>query len=346
MENIFVSIKSKDTDYFHNNHVANNQFVGRLINEACMLVFLKIKERLKRNQFIMKWFHKMQTHAKMALYLVSPTLLVKFRFKYIRNKWPDLKNPKSFDEKLLWLMLYWRHPLKSICADKYAMRTYVKKQGLANILPVLLGVYEKSSDIDFSALPERFVLKCTHGWGFNIICRDKNNLDVQETKNKLDTWLKTDVRKWAGEIHYSIRPRIICEEFLDDLTGDMPRDYKVYCFDGKAYCTMVCTERGTGNTKFDFYDRTWNNKLPYDKISVLDTRDIPKPDAYGAIITAAEKLAKPFPFVRVDFYSIKGNAVLSEMTFTPNACIDTELTDEAQCVLSKMLILPGEKILK
>lgn len=310
-----------------------------------MMFMLKIKERLKRNPLIIKFFHKIQRDFKIVLYNISPELLVKFRFKFIRGKWPDLQNPQSFDEKLLWLMLYWQHPLKSICADKYIMRTHVNDYGLSDILPTLLGIYEKSGDIDFSALPERFVFKCTHGWGFNIICRDKNKLDIPDAKNKLDMWLKTDVRKWAGEIHYTMQPRIICEEFLDDLTNDMPCDYKVYCFNGKAYCTMVCTERSTGNTKFDFYDLTWRNKLPYDKLSIIRNRKIPKPDAYEEMIDAAEKLAKPFPFVRMDFYSIKGKAVLSEMTFTPNACIDTELTDVAQYELGKMINLP-KKLLK
>lgn len=305
-----------------------------------MTLLNQFKTRLKKHQNIIKWYYRIQILFKKLVFMISPVLLAKLRFRYIRGRWPNLKYPKIFDEKLIWLMLYWRHPLKSLCADKYSVRTYVQDQGLANILPKLLGVYEKSSDIDFSVLPERFVLKCTHGWGFNIICNDKNKLNIKDTKKKLDNWIKTDVRKWASEIHYTVKPRIICEEFLGDPHGYLPSDYKVLCFHGKAYCTMVCTERSTGNPKFNFYDKKWDNKLPYDKNSLKDHRYIKIPDAYEDIVNAAEKLAKPFPFVRVDFYSINGKAVLSEMTFTPNACVDTELTDIAQIELGSLINIP------
>jgi hypothetical protein len=259
---------------------------------------------------------------------------------------PNLKKPQSFDEKLLWLMLYWRHPLKTQCADKYAMRSYVEEHGLGHTLPELLGVYNKSSEIDFATLPERFVLKCTHSCGFNIICKSKADLDWEETKNKLDGWMKFAPEKVGAEIHYAlIKPRIICERYLDDLSGDVPNDYKVYCFGGKAHCTMACTERGSGErAKFDIYDRDWKIKLPYSKSSLKANRSIPKPEAYEEMIDIAERLSKPFPFVRMDFYCINGKALIGEMTFTPNGCIDTGYTDLAQDELGQLLKLPEKRL--
>jgi hypothetical protein len=98
---------------------------------------------------------------------------------------------------------------------------------LGHTLPELLGVYEESSEIDFTSLPERFVLKCTHGCGFNIICESKGDLDWEETKRKLNFWMKIAPEKFGAEIHYAlINPRIICERYLDDLSGDVPNDYK------------------------------------------------------------------------------------------------------------------------
>ena len=273
---------------------------------------------------------------------MSPVLLAKLRYKEIKCTWPNLESPKTFDEKLLWLMLYWQHPVKSQCGDKYAMRTYVKDCGLEHILPELHGVYEHSDEIDFHALPQRFVMKCTHGCGFNIVCTDKNSLDIAAARRKLDAWMKIDYSKVFGEVHYaSMTPRIICEKFLDDLSSELPSDYKVYCFDGKAHCTMACTARIlNGRAKYDIYDREWKNKLKYSKTSLLANRSIPKPEAYEEIMEAAEKLSKPFPFVRIDFYSINGKAILGEMTFTPAGCIDPNYTDLGQIELGKLIKLP------
>ena len=300
-----------------------------------------VKDKLRKNRLITKSCEIIEDRFRASLYDISPVLLAKYRYIKKMGRFPNFKNPKSFDEKLLWLMLYWRHPLKTQCADKFAVRRYVEEHGLDHILPELLGVYEKSSDIDFDSFPERFVLKCTHGCGYNIICNDKNILDREEIKRKIDQWMRIDISKLGGEVHYaSIKPMIICERFLDDLSGNQPSDYKVYCFDGKAHCTMACTDRGSGHTKFDFYDREWKKKLPYSKSSMLANRSIPKPEAYEEIISAAEILSKSFPFVRVDYYSIKGKAVFGEMTFTPNGCIDPGLTDIAQREMGGLIMLP------
>jgi len=264
----------------------------------------------------------------------------------MKRYWPDFCTPRSFDEKLNWLNLFWRHPLKTLCGDKYTMRSYVRENSLENVLPTLLGVYEDSTEIDFENLPERFVLKCTHGCGFNIVCKDKGKLNIEETKRRLSAWMKVDFSKRYGELHYSdMKPRIICEEFLDDLNSELPSDFKVYCFDGKAHCTMACTERTLhGRAKYDFYDLEWKTKLPYSKTSLLANRSIPKPEAYDEIIAAAETLSKPFMFVRMDFYSIQGKAILGEMTFTPNGCIDLNITDLGQRVLGELIRMPETKM--
>jgi len=273
----------------------------------------------------------------------SPRYFVKYRYKKAYGKRIHLKNPRTFDEKLLWLMLFWRHPLKIRCGDKYTMRLYVQENGWGHVLPELQGVYENSNDINFDLLPDKFVLKCTHGCGFNIICKNKEEFDQQEAKNKLDKWMKIDYSKYAGELHYNkMKPKIICEQFLDDLAGDLPVDYKVYCFQGKAHCTLTVLERRDAehHALYDFYDREWKTKLPYSKSSLLADRNIPKPEAYEEIILAAEALSKPFPFVRMDFYNIHGKAVLGEMTFTPSGCIGKGYTELAQNTLGDLIKLP------
>ena len=295
---------------------------------------------LRRNELLTK---VLRSQFKKTLYSLSPTLLYRLRFRLRKGRWPRLRDPNSFDEKLGFLMLYWRHPLKTQCADKYYMRAYVTEQKLANLLPKIIGIYEDSSAIDFEMLPEQFVLKCTHGSHFHIICTNKKKLNLEETRRKLDAWMKVNYSKVYGEIHYeTIKPRIICELFLGDSAGNLPYDYKVYCFNGKVHCFMVCTKRGLDGhgAQYYFFDRNWKRKLSYFRLSLQGCEDIPKVDAFAEIIEASEILSKPFPFVRMDFYSINGRAVISEMTFTPSACIDTDSTDLAQNEFGKLIVLP------
>jgi hypothetical protein len=280
-----------------------------------------------------------------ALLRISPLWLVRYLYKRQTGKWFNPRHPRTLDEKLLWLMIYWRHPLKSRCADKYAVRSYVEENGLGHLLTGLLGVYRSGREIDFAGLPDRFVLKATHGSRYNIVCTNKAALDIEGTKRTLDAWLKIDFSKFCGELHYaSIEPRIICEAFLEDRPGKALNDYKVYCFDGRAHCTMACTDRTASGAKFDFYDREWKNKLAYSKTSLLAKRDIPKPDAYEEILAASEKLSRPFPFVRADFYSVEGRAVFGEMTFTPNGSIDNCMTDLAETVMGDLIRLPKKRM--
>ncbi len=306
-----------------------------------------IANKLRRSEFLHKII--LQRNWLKAIYAVSPVFLMKYRHFMLKGTMPNLKEPKTFDEKLIWLNFYWRHPLKTLCGDKYTMRDYVKERRLEYILVPLLGVYENLDEIDFENFPEKFVIKCTHGCGFNIFCKDKKSFDVNAAKRQLAAWMKINFSKIFGEIHYSeMKPRIICEVFLEGIASELPTDYKVYCFHGKPHCTMVCAGRdiNTRAKRYIFYDLEWRKKLPYNRQSMLEDIDIPKPDAYEEIMKSAEQLSKPFPFVRMDFYSIKGRAMLGEMTFTPDGCVDPNLTETAQKVLGDLIILPDKMLPK
>ena len=167
------------------------------------------------------------------------------RIAYLHNsgRFLNLKNPKTWSEKLLWLNKYWQPELKSICADKYAVRDFVKDKGFEYILIPLLGVWENADDIDFNILPKRFVLKCNHGCGWNIICEDKEKLDIEGSKNKLNRWMKIDLGEITSEVHYHyIKPFIICEEFLPVQDYRDLKDFKIHCFNGIPEFIGVCYE--------------------------------------------------------------------------------------------------------
>jgi len=302
----------------------------------------RLKRTLKRSKMLVHGFRRTEAGLRTLLYHLSPEWLAKVNFRHEHGRWPNLEDPVTFDEKLLWLMLFWRHPLKSKCADKFAVRAFVEECGLAHTLPKFLGVYERAADIDFSALPSKFVLKCTHGCAMNVICRSKDALDLAATRRQLDMWLKVDLSKMFGEVHYAaVPPRIVAEDLLENELGGLPNDFKLYCFGGRVHCTMVCSERETGYPRFEFYDRDWVATLPYSTSNSHVTAAALKPTAYQNMLLAAETLASPFPFVRVDFYDVGGRAVFGELTFTPHACADSGYTDLAQKELGELVILPS-----
>jgi hypothetical protein len=305
------------------------------------------KARLRKKNLI-KVYDVLELARRRLLYDISPVLLVQYLSLKTGGRLFHPGRARTFEDKLRWLMLYWREPLKTRCTDKYAVRIYVSEHGLDRLLPELLGVYGSSVEIDFASLPEKFVLKCTHGSGFNLLCRDKARFDVAGARKKLDRWMKTDISKINGEVHYApIRPRIICETFLGDPAAGSINDYKIHCFHGRPHCTMVCSERDpeTRKSKFDYYDVAWEHKLPYCRPGLSTGRDIPKPDAYAEMIEAARELSAPFPFVRVDLYSFRGKVVFGEMTFTPNGCVDIDLTDLAQNTMGDLIVLPAKRLL-
>lgn len=299
---------------------------------------LKIKEKLKKNERIRNFYNKAYKRYVALLVKTSPVLASKYLYKKTTGKKLNLKEPKAFNEKLQWLKLYWQHPLVAKCGDKYEMRQYVKDCGCEEVLNELYGVYEDATEIDWEVLPQKFVLKVTNGCGFNIICDDKSKLDKTKAINQLNEWLKTDYSLYAAELHYAkMKPRIICERYIETNAGFLPNDYKIYCFNGKPKLVLVVTERDN-DPKLFFLDLNWC-KLDIGK---KDTKgDLPnKPDCFNDMLEYAEKLAKPFPFVRVDFYDFNGIPILGEMTFTPAGCMAMNFNEYGLEMLGDMLQLP------
>jgi len=236
------------------------------------------------------------------------------------------KNPKIINDKIQCLNLYYKYKNKLIveCADKYKVRDYLKKCGYENILNELYGVYDKASDINWDSLPNKFVLKCNHGAGFNIICEDKNNLNKKATIRKLNKWMKIDYSKRFNEKHYKNIPRkIISEKYLGNEKGRLPKHYNIFCFNGQLKIILLCKDRES-NLKCGFYDLDWN-VLPYlaqkhdasDELNVASN----KPECLGEMLECAKKLSAPFPYVRVDFYVVENKLIFGEITFTTSACL-------------------------
>jgi len=277
-----------------------------------------------------------------ALARFAPGLLSRLRYRMAWGRWPDFENPTTFDEKLLWLNLFWQHPMKTECADKYTLRDYVTRQGLHRLLPTLFAVYLSADEIDFAQLPDRFVLKCSHGCKCNVFCFDKRDFDTAVAQRRLRRWMDTDYSLLYGELHYArMKPRILCEELLNDHTARFPRDYKVYCFNGRPLYIRCCYDRdANGKSRSVVVDVDWN-PVVVDRNQPVENDPISPPQTMPQMLEAAMDLAAPFPFVRIDFYSIRDRLVVGEMTFTPDACINRDYTADAQREMGRLILLPS-----
>ena len=229
----------------------------------------------------------------------------------------NLKNPKTFNEKLQWLKLYDRKKIYTTLVDKFAVKKYVAdKIGEQYVIPTL-GVWENFDDVDFTVLPNRFVMKCTHDSGGIVICKDRNDLDMKKVRNKIMKSMRRNYYKSYREWPYkNVRPRIIVEEYMEDSKTKELRDYKFFCFDGVVQAMFIASDRQNEreDTKFDFFDKNFNHLAltnGHPNASVLPN----KPEKFDEMIHLCELLSKGIPQVRVDFYEVDSKVFFGEMTF-------------------------------
>jgi hypothetical protein len=246
----------------------------------------------------------------------------RIRRKYRRalGREPELASPKTFNEKILWLNLYDRRPVKVVCADKYAVRDWVSQRiGDQYLLP-LIGVYDDAEDIELDRLPDGFVVKATHGSGWNLIVRDKRQIDWLPVKDTLNAWLASSYFPYLREWQYrDIQPRLVVEELLLDEHGEIPSDYKLLCLGGGEAQTIIIEvdlDRHTDHRR-NMYDLNWN-RLPFDLNYPGSDAVVSRPDRLDEMVDLAQRLSKGFPFVRVDMYSTATGLFFGEMTFTPD----------------------------
>lgn len=241
------------------------------------------------------------------------------RFKATIGRDLNLENPQTYNEKIQWLKLYDRKPLYTELVDKIEVKKYVAdKIGDEYVIP-LLGVWNSPEEIDFTLLPNQFVLKCNHNSGLGMyICKDKSKLDIDRVKRGLNIGLKEDKYLLGREWPYkNVKRRILAEKYMEDNTTHDLKDYKFFAFDGVVKALFIATERQSVNeeTKFDFFDAEFQhlgliNGHPNAEI----TPSCPK--AFEEMKRLAEKLSKGFPHVRVDFYEVNGKVYFGEFTFS------------------------------
>lgn len=255
----------------------------------------------------------------------------------------NLENPMRYTEKLQWLKLYDHRPEYTTMVDKYEVKGYVADSiGEEYVVP-LLGVWNSVEEIDFSSLPDQFVLKTTHDSGAYVICKDKKTFDVKKAKKKLNYFLKRRYYNCNREWPYkNVKPRIIAEVYLEDSVHKELRDYKFFTFGGEPKVLYIAQGRGRGEpTVADFYDMNFNH-LPF--TIDHDTAKIPpeKPKCFEDMKKLAAVLSKGTPQLRVDFYEVNGKVYFGEMTFFHCSGFDGFHPDEWDKTFGDWVVLPSK----
>lgn len=247
-------------------------------------------------------------------------------------------NPQTFNEKLQWLKLYCHKPLYVTMADKYDVKKYVAERIGGEYVVPNLGVWNNVDEIDFNALPNQFVLKCTHDSGGNYICKDKSQMDVNQVKKWLSFRLSLDYYLPGRDKQYrDIPKKIIADIYLDDGTRTELRDYKWWCFDGKPVY-MYYTNKGE-NIYENFYDMEYNPvDINHGFPRLLPEQ--PKPANFELMKDLAAKLSKNIPFVRVDFFDVGGHVYFGEFTFFDWGGLKPFKTYEMDLELGQLINLP------
>lgn len=276
----------------------------------------------------MKYFHPHKIYREFTnflhdclwYYLMPDSWYLKYRYKEVFGEPLNLDNPQKFSEKIQWLKLHDRKDIYHKLVDKAEVKPIIASIIGEEYLIKTLAVWDWYEDIDLSKLPNQFILKCTHDSASVSVCLDKSQFDLSK-----HAWKYTRERLTNDYYHYlnkqwaykGLRGRIIAEEYLEDDKYDSLADYKLYCFNGEAKCVYVTINRFT-KLRVNVYDMDWN-RMPFDHIHVSTPEVIDRPKNLQLMKELAEKIARFIdnPYVRVDFYEVKGKVYFGEVTFYP-----------------------------
>ena len=251
---------------------------------------------------------------------LPPEMYAHFLYEYHTGKRLNLDNPVEFNEKLQWYKVFYHPKILNQLVDKYAVRAFIEEKIGAQYVNEIYGVYEKAEDIPFNELPNQLAIKATHTSSHNLIVSDKSKLNIPKANKQLNKWLgKNQYYRMGQEWAYKdVQPRIVIEKYLVDEGQDSLIDYKFFCFNGAPKFVELHVGRETIHEQ-SIYDLDFK-LLPFGrgaKEKSIST-EIEKPTNFDEMVKLAKILAENFPFVRVDFYSVKGKTIFGEMTFYPS----------------------------
>lgn len=250
----------------------------------------------------------------------------------------NLKKPERFTEKIQWLKLYDCLPQKTTLADKLEVRKWVKQKIGQDCLKKIYGIYNSFEDINFSVLPEEYVIKANHGCKMQMLVIEGRTFDYETEKRRFNDYLKTNYAYVSGfEMQYKdIKPRLFIEEYIKNTNEIF--EYLFFCFNGTPHYVLFASEKRTLKICCTMFDMKWNN-LHFNYGGSLHNKTIPKPENFEKMIEIAKELSKGFKFVRVDLCNVNGKIYFGEMTFTPASGYMRFNPDKYDKILGEKLIL-------
>ncbi|MDR1584299.1 MAG: glycosyl transferase [Prevotellaceae bacterium] len=295
-----------------------------------------IKKRIRNPYWLFYYFIRVTGIGR----IMPDKHYLKLQYKCFFNKSLDLKNSKTFNEKLQWLKLYNRITSHVKMVDKAAVKDYIASIIGKEYIIATLGVWNKFDDIRFDLLPNQFVLKCTHDSGSVIICKDKSNFDFKLAKEKINKSLSRNFyypgREW---IYKNIKPRIIAEKYMVDESNVELKDYKIFCFNGSPKIIQVDFNRFSAHRR-NLYSIKWE-LIPAELCYPNDSKTIiEQPKSLELMLDIARKLSSQIAFLRVDLYSIKETIYFGELTFYPGSGYEKFIPDEWDDIMGSWLKLP------
>lgn len=280
------------------------------------------------------WLKKAIIRIKVGLEkLIPDSVYLKLFYKRMTGKKLNLKNPNTISEKLQWMKLHNRNPLMTVMVDKYEGKKYVEKIIGSKYIIKTIGIYNSFDDINFSSLPNQFVIKCTHDNKSTLVCKDKYSFDFKFAKQFINKHLRTNFYWWGREWPYkNVKPRIIIEEYIQNPDGSNIVDYKFYCYGGKPRYFMYSlgeVNHNVRNHKFSMDGRSID--YLFKKKPTVPLTDIILPSNLDEMITIVEKLCQSHQHIRIDLYNVSGRIFFGEQTFySGSGIINIDNKDYAQ----------------
>lgn len=267
---------------------------------------------------------------KNNLRFLPDRLYIKLYYYAKLGGFPNIDEPKTFNEKLQWMKLNYHDPRLVSLVDKFEARSFVEKRVGAQYLVPLIGIYDSVEEFLNADLPNEFVVKCTHDSQSTHVCTDKASFNFETTAHELRIALKRNWywqgREWG---YKDVRPRIIVEKYLRDQGRMTPNDYKFYCFDG--VCGMVqCDVDRFEDHKQQYFSPDWESYGDWHVMQVPESELLPKPDGFEEMLTLSQRLSENIPHVRVDWYCIEGKPLFGELTFYTGGGFDPFYDEEGK----------------
>lgn len=289
----------------------SNKFISLLFLIIIASLEIKIQKHKNDKQNIYKELLELYIDNREKFYLKGREYIMKQQ-----NKNFNISNVLTIQDKLNYLLVHESPENKSEIVDKILLRNYSTKIIGRDLCVPILKIYNNVDEINLSELPDKFVLKCNHGSGMNIVCKNKEKFNLEEAKNKLKKWMNINYGLASFEYQYiNIKRKIFAEKYLtDDII-----DYKVNCFNGEPKLIRIKRHVDGVNVN-NFYDLNWtltNIEFNYSDFKRDVSIKTNKPINFEKMLDYARKLSNKFCFCRVDFYEVDNVLYLGEMTFSP-----------------------------